>query len=79
MCKEFLSWMMNNFCLYIFDSSGGIDHDISLNVSREILQKDPVVDSMRTALTKRSLDLLTKLRPKKRDLYNEFWDQLDRS
>ena len=30
---------------------------------------------MRTALTKRALDLLTKLRSKKRDLYNEFWDQ----
>ena len=62
--------------LYLRFVKGVIDSsDISLNVSREILQKDPVVDSMRTALTKRALDLLTKLRSKKRDLYNEFWDQ----
>ena len=51
--------------LYLRFVKGVIDSsDISLNVSREILQKDPVVDSMETALTKRALDLLTKLRSK---------------
>ncbi len=36
-------------------------NDLSLNVSREILQQDPAVDSMRSALTKRVLDMLAKL------------------
>ena len=62
--------------LYLRFMKGVIDsNDISLNVSREILQKDPVVDSMRSALTKRALDLLIKLRSKKREKYDEFWDQ----
>jgi len=55
---------------------GVIDsNDISLNVSREILQKDPVVDSMRSALTKRALDMLVKLRKKDKEKYNNFWGQ----
>ena len=62
--------------LYLRFVRGVIDsNDISLNVSREILQKDPVVDSMRNALTKRALDLLLKMRTKKKDSYNEFWEQ----
>ena len=62
--------------LYLRFVKGVIDsNDISLNVSREILQKDPVVDSMRNALTKRALDLLLKMRAKKKELYNEFWEQ----
>ena len=62
--------------LYLRFVRGVIDsNDISLNVSREILQKDPVVDSMRSALTKRALDLLLKMRTKKKDSYNEFWEQ----
>ncbi|MGB2280679.1 MAG: molecular chaperone HtpG, partial [Pseudomonadales bacterium] len=39
-------------------------NDLSLNVSREILQKDPVIDSMRSALTKRVLDMLEKMAKK---------------
>ena len=35
----------------------------------QILQKDPVVDSMRSALTKRSLDMLEKLRKKDKEAY----------
>ena len=62
--------------LYLRFVKGVIDsNDISLNVSREILQKDPVVDSMRSAITKRAIDLLTKLRTKKKEKYDEFWDQ----
>ncbi len=62
--------------LYLRFVKGIIDsNDISLNVSREILQKDPVVDSMRSAITKRAIDLLTKLRTKKKEKYDEFWDQ----
>jgi molecular chaperone HtpG len=62
--------------LYLRFMKGVVDsNDISLNVSREILQKDPVVDSMRSALTKRALDMLTKLRKKDKETYQKFWDQ----
>ncbi|NQV69148.1 MAG: molecular chaperone HtpG, partial [Pseudohongiella sp.] len=62
--------------LYLRFMKGVIDsNDISLNVSREILQKDPVVDSMRSALTKRALDMLEKLRKKDKDKYNSFWNE----
>lgn len=62
--------------LYLRFMKGVIDsNDISLNVSREILQKDPVVDSMRSALTKRALDMLEKLRKKDKDKYDKFWEQ----
>ncbi|MFK7862854.1 MAG: molecular chaperone HtpG [Pseudohongiellaceae bacterium] len=60
--------------LYLRFVKGVVDsNDISLNVSREILQKDPVVDSMRSALTKRALDMLTKIRKKDKARYDEFW------
>jgi molecular chaperone HtpG len=62
--------------LYLRFIKGVVDsNDISLNVSREILQKDPVVDSMRSALTKRSLDMLEKFRKKDREKYTEFWSE----
>jgi molecular chaperone HtpG len=62
--------------LYLRFIKGVVDsNDISLNVSREILQKDPVVDSMRSALTKRALDMLEKLRKKKPEQYSEFWKE----
>jgi len=62
--------------LYLRFMKGVVDsNDISLNVSREILQKDPVVDSMRSALTKRALDMLGKLRSKNKNKYNEFWEE----
>ena len=60
--------------LYLRFVKGVVDsNDISLNVSREILQKDPVVDSMRSALTKRALDMLGKIRKKDKVKYDEFW------
>ena len=47
--------------LYLRFIKGVVDsNDISLNVSREILQQDPAVDSMKSALTKRVLDMLDK-------------------
>ena len=62
--------------LYLRFMQGIVDsNDISLNVSREILQKDPVVDSMRSALTKRALDMLGKMRKKDKDKYNGFWNE----
>lgn len=62
--------------LYLRFIKGVVDsNDISLNVSREILQKDPVVDSMRSALTKRALEMLEKLRKKNKEGYANFWQQ----
>ena len=48
-------------------------NDLSLNVSREILQSGPVIDSMKSALTKRVLDMLEKLAKDKPDDYKTFW------
>ena len=62
--------------LYLRFMKGVVDsNDISLNVSREILQKDPAVDSMRSVLSKRVLDILDKLRKKDQDKYQTFWEQ----
>jgi len=63
--------------LYLRFVKGVVDsNDLSLNVSREILQKDPAVDAMRNALTKRVLDMLGKLaKEKKGDKYATFWKQ----
>jgi len=44
-------------------------------VSREILQQDPAVDSMKSALTKRVLDMLSKMAKKEPEQYQEFWDE----
>lgn len=60
--------------LYLRFLRGVVDSsDLSLNVSREILQSGPVVDSMRSALTKRALDMLEKLAKDKPDDYKTFW------
>jgi molecular chaperone HtpG len=57
---------------YLRFVKGVVDsNDLSLNVSREILQQDPAVDAMRSALTKRVLDMLAKLA--KGDDYARFW------
>ncbi len=59
---------------YLRFVKGVVDsNDLSLNVSREILQQDPAVDSMRSALTKRALDMLAKLA--KGDEYTAFWQE----
>ena len=63
--------------LYLRFVKGVVDsNDLSLNVSREILQKDPAVESMRSALTKRVLDMLAKMaKDKESDNYATFWKQ----
>ncbi|MDO8908941.1 MAG: molecular chaperone HtpG [Pseudohongiella sp.] len=62
--------------LYLRFIKGVVDsNDISLNVSREILQKDPAVDSMRSALTKRALDMLSKLKADDKEKYAKFWGE----
>ena len=61
--------------LYLRFVKGVVDsNDLSLNVSREILQQDPAVESMRAALTKRVLDMLAKMaKAKKGNDYAIFW------
>ncbi len=50
-------------------------NDLPLNVSREILQNNPMVDTIKKALTKRTLDSLKKLKEKSFDKYKEFWNE----
>ncbi|PXF29426.1 heat shock protein 90 [Pokkaliibacter plantistimulans] len=60
--------------LYLRFIKGVVDSsDLSLNVSREILQKDPAIDSMKSALTKRVLDMLEKLAKNEPEKYTTFW------
>lgn len=62
--------------LYLRFIKGVVDsNDLSLNVSREILQQDPAVDSMRSALTKRVLDMLDKMAKKEPENYQKFWSE----
>jgi molecular chaperone HtpG len=62
--------------LYLRFVKGVVDSsDLPLNVSREILQQDASVDSMRSALTKRVLDMLGKLAKSEGDEYKELWKE----
>ncbi len=59
---------------YLRFIKGVVDsNDLPLNVSREILQSNASITSMRSALTKRILDMLKKLSRKDEDKYQEFW------
>ena len=59
--------------LYLRFVRGIVDsNDLPLNVSREILQQDPAVATIRNALAKRVLDSLSKLHG---DDYDKFWDE----
>lgn len=49
--------------------------DLPLNVSRELLQADKKIDSIRTANVKRVLGLLEKLAKNDAEKYQQFWDQ----
>ena len=59
--------------LYLRFVRGIVDsNDLPLNVSREILQQDPAVATIRNALAKRVLDTLSRLDG---DDYDKFWDE----
>jgi len=47
--------------------------DLPLNVSRELLQNNRTVDKIKSALVKRSLDMLEDLAANKPEEYAEFW------
>ncbi|HEX7079948.1 MAG TPA: molecular chaperone HtpG [Gammaproteobacteria bacterium] len=60
--------------LYLRFVRGIVDAaDLSLNVSRELLQQDPRVAAIRAALTKRVLDMLDRLAKEEPDKYRRFW------
>ena len=62
--------------LYLRFVKGILDsNDFSLNVSREILQNDPRVEKVRGALTKRVLDLMSRLKKKDAEAYAGFWKE----
>jgi molecular chaperone HtpG len=62
--------------MYLRFVKGVLDSaDLPLNVSREILQSTPMVDSIRAALTKRVLDMLAKLAKNEPEKYATFWTQ----
>lgn len=60
--------------MYLRFIKGIVDcSDLPLNVSREILQSSPAVDSIRTAVTKRVLDMLDTMAAEKPDDYAKVW------
>ncbi len=60
--------------LYLRFVRGVVDcADLPLNVSRELLQRTPAVDTIRGALTKRVLDLLEGVARDRSDDYLAFW------
>jgi len=50
-------------------------NDLPLNVSREILQDNKIIDSMRRGSVKKVLSMLSDLAEKQPDDYKEFWTQ----
>ncbi|MCR0997476.1 molecular chaperone HtpG [Serratia rubidaea] len=50
-------------------------NDLPLNVSREILQDSRVTQNLRSALTKRVLQMLEKLAKDDAEAYQKFWQQ----
>ena len=62
--------------LYLRFLRGVIDtNDLPLNVSREILQSNPLVDTIKKSITKRTLDSLKKLKDDSYEKYLEFWKE----
>ena len=62
--------------LYLRFIKGVVDSaDLPLNISREMLQQDPSIDTIRTGLTRRSLDMLAKLAKDDAAKYQAFWKE----
>ena len=61
---------------YLRFVKGVIDsQDLSLNVSREILQDSPLVDSIKSGVTKRILSSLQTMSDKEPEKYQSFWNE----
>lgn len=64
---------MPNYLRFV---KGLIDsNDLPLNVSREILQDSRITQTLRSALTKRSLQMLEKVAKDDEEKYQKFWQQ----
>ena len=62
--------------LYLRFVKGVIDSsDLPLNVSREILQDHPLVETIKKSLTKRVIDALRKMQQDDRESYLGFWKE----
>ena len=62
--------------LYLRFVKGIVDSaDLPLNISREMLQQDPSIDTIRTGVTRRMLDLLAKLAKDEPEKYAAFWKE----
>ncbi|MGH8220180.1 MAG: molecular chaperone HtpG [Steroidobacteraceae bacterium] len=62
--------------LYLRFVKGVIDSsDLPLNVSRELLQQDPEVESIKSGLTRRVLEMLARLAAERADDYAKFWSE----
>jgi len=60
--------------LYLRFIKGVVDSaDLPLNVSRELLQQNPDLEAMRSALTRRALDMLVRLAADDAEKYQIFW------
>lgn len=53
-------------------------NDLPLNISREILQNNKVVDNLRSAVTKRVLGMLEKMQQDEPEQYKTFWQEFGR-
>ncbi len=61
---------------YLRFIKGVVDaQDLSLNVSREILQKDRQINAIRRRLTKKVLSTIKELQSERPDDYRTFWSQ----
>jgi molecular chaperone HtpG len=62
--------------LYLRFVRGVVDSsELSLNVSRELLQQDEAITAMRSALTKRVLDMLERMAEESPEKYAKFWGE----
>ena len=62
--------------LYLRFVKGVIDSsDLPLNVSREILQDHPLVETIKKSLTKRVIDTIRKMQQDDRESYLGFWKE----
>jgi len=61
--------------LYLRFVRGIVDsNDLPLNISREILQSSKVIDSIRSGVSKRILDILEQLAKDDTEKYTKFWE-----
>jgi molecular chaperone HtpG len=61
---------------YLRFMRGVVDSDdLPLNVSRELLQENELVGKIRSAVVRRSLDLLKRVAEKEQEKYNTLWDE----